>query len=367
MFLSNTKKVIDKLYNSDYKIKFILSRLSKLYSEEEEKQIFKLVELGSDLRLTHDVKNYLRWFDDASNTEKKLNKDLSQFSPEEIIDMLRGFRRSKSPSAHFQACQFFFSYTNFINGSKDYEENNYYPFIEKTWMSNKNPIYCELYQDFLRETASMKYFFSLEEFKSTIEPFIQNSSDMAIIYLLFDGVKGKNVDFIRNLQIDDIDFQNKTVSINDENFPYDFMKISEHTIEECKLAYKQILYFNYDIFKKDFELQNSNYIIKQALKQHNGDKPMSKIGLYKRMRVITDDIAYQLNCNENQMFSIQTLYESGILMEVKKMILENSTLTIQNAIKLACEKRGEVKSLSVKITNIFKSFDKEFYEKHSIE
>lgn len=185
--------------------------------------------------------------------EKRLNKDLYEFSLTEIEEI---FRHSESENA-----------SNDYYAIKDYLDYN----IKKGVIS----------QDTLKKT-NLKYFNNLLDenrlriTKEKLDKYISmcfNVQDQLLLMLLFEGVDGVANSEIRNLKKDDIDWDTNTLHLRcDKNGPRD-IEVSEECMKLIdKVIKEETFYFNNgEISEKQRRLYENfpenNFIIRNIRKK----------------------------------------------------------------------------------------------------
>lgn len=168
------------MYGDDQKEEFIKEYLrSKVVIETSLHAIFKRVRLF----------------------ERKFKKDASEFNREEILSMLKDFN-SKSVNSILNYVVILKHYSRWVTKTIG---NNEYETIGKADVVNL--VNTDITTMLTREDVD------------EIEEQLLNWSDKAIVELLWEGIAGPSMTHIYNLSVDNVDYINNKIIINDTTYP----------------------------------------------------------------------------------------------------------------------------------------------------
>lgn len=243
------------LYNEDVKTEF----LEQLNIAENSKK---------NVRLT-----FLRSYD----LETEYNKDLYGFTPEELDTLVQSFGAPTIVAMR--------SMVSHIN-------------LYMLWAIGKgfiavNPLDSLTAQSDWphRHVSSRKVL--TEQDMMEIEDFCANAQDAVIFRLLFEGVGGKGLEEISNLQIQDVDFKNKTLSLK-YGHRERTLKVSARLLSLIKDAHTEYMYYKsnnmveqeYPNYVPYQDLIPSAYIMKNVKNIPTDRENVSKDVLYFRIKRI---------------------------------------------------------------------------------
>jgi integrase len=204
-------------------------------------------------------------------TEEILQKDLYNFTDEEVFLVMQNI----SPKTLNSARGSINNIRHYISWSirNGYRENN---------INALDTIDRSVYSRFI--DRSLKIHFSYEEFLELLSE-IKNPQDRSFLFLIFEGVSGKQFSQLRDLKISDVDKDNHKIFIKETNETVD---VSEECIKHIYDAYEQEIYYSYnDGEYKEKELLPSNYLFKNI--KAGRTEPYIQVSmavLYNRLNVL---------------------------------------------------------------------------------
>lgn len=232
-------------------------------------------------------KTYKWIFSKTVSHEEKLNKDLSQFNLDEILIIIKELKPKSVISAQ--------SYGRIITTYVDY--NN-----------TKKMDVCN--GDFYNLVDQSKKYWSIKELNSITENLV-NYQDSVIVQLLFEGVNGFEHSEIRNLKLQDINFQSRRVKLFDDRKGIRFITLSEKCINLLKGAAKQTKYLNKN-GRSEGRRQTSILVDNEFIVRSNKtrisslDEAVDKHAIHRRISNISRLIG-------NKNFTPEKIEKSGML------------------------------------------------------
>lgn len=194
-----------------------------------------------------------------TTSENNKNKDLYEFTSDEIIEVV-----SALPTTKIRTQKQVLSVINrYINHA-----------IERGWLSTGiNP--CDVIKandDIHSNKESLKRtYMNLDEFYNWIENLEASDVDIMLLVLLRYGCSMKE---ICNLVYDDVDVYDKTLNVNGKKYPIDSMFVNYVEKAYCCNEYEDIIY------------QDSNYIIKPTGKTRSNK--VNENSLRNKMTMIAE-------------------------------------------------------------------------------
>ena len=194
-----------------------------------------------------------------TTSENNKNKDLYEFTSDEIIEVV-----SALPTTKIRTQKQVLSVINrYINHA-----------IERGWLSTGiNP--CDVIKandDIHSNKESLKRtYMNLDEFYNWIENLEASDVDIMLLVLLRYGCTMKE---ICNLVYDDVNVYDKTLNVNGKKYPIDGMFVNYVEKAYCCNEYEDIVY------------QDSNYIIKPTQKTRSNK--VNENSLRNKMTMIAD-------------------------------------------------------------------------------
>lgn len=245
--------------------------MSNLYNEEVKNRYLQTYD-------NEGTQNTIRHiFTKSATTEETLQKDLYNFSLEDLIDVFKNIN-ALTKSVVMSAGRFIKSYISWCikNG---YRDDNLNPLtgIENDWYAqwvNKN----------------LKIHYSYNEFIELVEdPILLNAQDQACLFLLFEGVKGESFLELRSLKYENINFDENEIFINDREYS---IKVSDQCLHYLQKAYEQKTYYTFHNGDyKEKELLESPYLFKNVKAGRTEPGNMVSMAVfYNRLNSIKTDL-----------------------------------------------------------------------------
>lgn len=209
------------------------------------------------------TQNNLRYlFQKSYNFERLFNKDLFEFSTNELDQLFKSF---SSISYHGMASRIsiVIKYIDYCirNGYSDNSLN-----LAKGFYSR------EKQEEYVNKIAQDKKFIDEEQLK-LIEDFCVNSQDALIFRLLFESVKGENLEELINLKISDCDFDSNTLLLTKNSGENRMLLVSDTCMDLIQEASSQKIYYKnngevkINIRAEQCGLAASDYILRPCSKE----------------------------------------------------------------------------------------------------
>lgn len=236
-------------------------------------------------------KSYARIFSITTMMENALNKDLNQFTFEEVEGVLYGFKANNRNTVE--------SYARIISSYLN-------------WSVQRNLTECNVLShlkptDFENYLTNEEVYFTDKQLRKW-EDRCANYQDAVILRLLFSGVGGRQLSEIRNLQKGDIDRVNmrlhlvNTLKANEYGHAVKYTErwidIDERTLElidgaiETKTYYKkngEMAQTQHNNVRPFTDLVENNYIIRASItKNDNWNSPVDKFVIYRRVQMLSE-------------------------------------------------------------------------------
>lgn len=280
-----------------------------LYNEEQKKRYLK--DLNENTYTT-----YLRVLKRASKLEKRLGKDLYNFNLHEIEDLLSYLAPKTLPSANSSG-SIIQSYIRWAI-SQDLRDDNLNPLDVMGSL--------EFYDQFVDKTN--KLLITDEELKDIIGD-LENWQDMAIPIALFEGIMGREYSELLNLTLDDLNVDNRTVLLKNEQKNGEIetrtLTISEDLVRYLVKAAEQRIYSqdngNSRAKSPDVELVQSPFIIRPVKRRATVNEKADKHLVLRRLKNIG-------TWKGLKHLSAINLRNSGMLHMAKNLYLENNSYTL---------------------------------------
>lgn len=246
---------------------------------------------------------YIIYADVLKIIEDKKNKDLYQFSRDELLQLI-GELNPSSLQAAITQLSVIRKYISFAMA------NGYLT----TGINFANLITQEDLSGFINNRAIELKHLTKEEITG-IANTLNNSVDSAFIMLLFEGIKGESLNEIINLKREDVDFNNCILKLTD-NGNIRYRKVSEETINILQEASEQKDYLVIvDTSKRSLEftkrLQDTDYIIRST--GVKGIDPVKYRTLLAKLRTIKSEIG-------NPYLTVTSIWESGMINYAKELM-----------------------------------------------
>lgn len=247
-------------------------------------------------------------FNSIQMTEDYFNKDASNFSQLEVIDMLKNFN-SKSKKRLKSVCVFLSSYYNWCydEGMVDNLAN---PFDSRI---------TDIIIDGLITKEDLEGKFFNREQMLGYKDLILNVSNQFIVYGLYIGIKSEEL--IR-LKIEDLDENTASVKLESGRV----VIVDDLFIKLMKQTNNSEIYFADGVVKENkfnrYSYSPSKYVLKQCGDNEEG-KPISVGALSVRMRTIKAQTG-------NEFFTAPNIYKNGAINYIKSRY-EEQGITLKTA------------------------------------
>jgi hypothetical protein len=182
--------------------------------------------------------------------------------------------------------------------------------------NNEIEIDSKLYVEECVQTKDIQYFTKTEIIN--VCNALLNFQDKLIIYLLWNGVMGKEYCDILNMRVDDVAKDYSYININGRKFMCDdYMKfLVRGTIKQ--ITYVKFVRNSEELLSPDtFDFNSSSpYLIKVKPSKRNSDgmQPMTSSALQRKLTKLQD--IYLEECNEQIILSGLSLVKSGVLYQM---------------------------------------------------
>lgn len=265
------------------------------------------------------AKTYMRIFILSSRKEFKLNKDLSDFTFNEIEDVLISFNSNNVNTIQ--------SYGRVISSYLNWCESN--KIISRNLMSDLKSA------DFGNYLTNKEKYLTEKELQY-IENNCINYQDAVILRLLFEGVSGKSFSEIINLRKTDINEDTNELRLREEigntnSFSERIIKVSDRAMFLIIKAMSEKVYYkkngemnHHDNINPYTELVDNNFIIRPSItKTDIGNKPVNKHVIYRRIKAIADSLG-------DGNITSKLIQRSGMLFYAKEIIKDNNKISLDN-------------------------------------
>lgn len=270
------------------------------------------------------ITNYRRIFDIAKIIEEKYNKDVKDFTLEEIEEVLYSFKANKRNTVETYGRII----SSYLNWCKD---NNY---IQNNVMKSLKP------NDFQKYVIDNEKYITIEDLVY-YEDGLENEQDAVILRLLFIGVGGKGLSEIRNLKKTDLN-GNKLLLTNtlaEDKFgrPIKFttreIEIDDRTRNLIERASEQITYLKKNGTVEEgtnirpfTDLIDNEYVVRAShTKNNNSFAPIDKFVIYRRIEIMNEYFGVN--------FTTKFIQRSGMIHIAKQILKENNDFDL-NDVKL---------------------------------
>lgn len=304
-----TNKRNNALYNPELKYRFLSEMIARESISEKT------------------AKSYERVLGITSLSEEVLQKDLHDFSLNEIEKILIGFK-SKNKNALESYARIMTSYLNWSVASG---------------LSSDNPLTQLRPSDFFNYLTDEESYISTKGLRK-YEDKCANAQDSVIIRLLFEGVGGTQMTEIRNLQRSDVDVVNNrlrlvnTLEFGDNGLPLKFTEryihVEQRTINFIADALKQKTYVkrngdmeHYNNIRPYTDLVMNDYVLRTSItRTDNWSYPVDRHVVYRRLKAIADSLGVVLTSKYIQ--------RSGMMFYASKLIDKESEKISINDLKM---------------------------------
>lgn len=285
----NNKMVVSMLSNEnkDERLKFMnppkqtsnrKNKKEERFLYNEEKKVRFLTELLNNGNINEGTaRNYYMILTNVYKDEVKLGKDLSEFTFEELEQVLHGLN-----SVSRNAIE---SYSRILS--------KYLAWCGDNKLSILSP------KDFSKYMVAEDYF--TEKQLRRLEDKCENYQDAVILRLLFIGVNGNASSELRNLKATDVDFDKKIIKLyndseSDQNYRY--LDVDDYTLNLIEGAIRQRKYAKKNGRINQTESNNispytdlveNQYVIRPSITQNESfTKPVDKFTVYRRIDVLEE-------------------------------------------------------------------------------
>lgn len=258
-------------------------------------------------KYTEDTRYYMNYIihaDVVKMMEEKRDKDLYEFSRDELLQLI-GELNPSSPQAAITQLSVIRKYIDFaiVNG------------YLTTGINFANLIKSEDIEGVVNKQAMDLKYVTKEEIID-ITNSLNNAIDAAFLMLLFEGVRGERLSEIVNLKKEDIDYNNNKLKLIDDKDQVRYKKVSEETINILNEASNQTDYLVI-VETRSLEftkpLQDTNYIIRTTSTKDNS--PAKYRTLLAKLRSIKNELG-------NPYLTVTSIWESGMINYAKEMMKE---------------------------------------------
>lgn len=271
-------------------------------------------------------KSYERILLYSSKIEHALDKDLSDFTLEEIEKVLFDFNANNRNTVE--------SYSRILS--------SYLNWCVDNGISRYNPLQELKPDDFVKYLTDKEVYFTNNQLKRW-EDHLENFQDAVIIRLLFIGVGGKQLSEIRNLKMQDVDRKNKmlkltnTLKYDEDGLPIKFTERyldveDERTFDliEGAINTKKYVKRNGEVSEGGesrsigmLELVENDYVVRSSItKTENYNYPVDKFVIYRRLSMISE--VFGIND-----FTAKLIQRSGMIYYANS-IMQNDNLTLDD-------------------------------------
>lgn len=189
-------------------------------------------------------------FAKATLTEETLNKDLYNFSIDDLTDVFKNIS-PKTNSIAMSAGRFIKQYITWAI-RQGYRDNNDNPLngADKKWFTK--------FVD-----RKLKIHYSYDEFLELIDE-AQSYQDKILLFLLWEGISGEGFSQLRNLKYSDINYDNNTIYIKEREY---HVQVDPECIKFLQKSNDEKTYIQYNMKTKEFsekELIQSEYVLRNV-------------------------------------------------------------------------------------------------------
>lgn len=172
------------------------------------------------------------------------------------------------------------------------------------------------------------YFTNDREFEMFIKSFCQNSQDLVIFSMLFEGINGIRSQEMRQLRIEDINFETNKIKLKQDNKDgleeVRYIRGSSLLIESLHEAIEGTLYYknngqaSIDNKTEYFEIESNGYILRNS-----GRATCSEVGQH----IIQQRVKKLSNLYGKSKLSPRNIMISGMMLKLKKIESINGEVT----------------------------------------
>ncbi|MEH7116130.1 site-specific integrase [Neobacillus vireti] len=282
--------------------------MNKIYNEEIKEQFLSQYDNEQTQKTIRNVfyKTYI--------IENTLEKDIYEQNLSEIAKCIENTRPA-TKSVAMSNGRFLASYISFAI-SHGYTNSNINPL--KT-------VLPEFYDNLIDKNRKIHY--SYDEFLQLLEE-LQNGQDQAFLFLIWEGLMGEKFSELRSLKFENIDFENKTVYVEERD---QYINVSDKCIEYLEKAYNQRTYYSYVPKTQDYRekaLLPSPYVFKNVKAPRTQENTMVNMAVfYNRLAAMKEILGID-------MLTPNGISQSGMLWEAVKLYEEEKELGYDQMAKI---------------------------------
>lgn len=231
--------------------------------------------------------------------EDILNKDLYNFNLQElgkIIQNMNPYSNSVSES-YFRSISAYISWA-ILKGLRD-DNINPCRTVKANWANQ-----------FVDNTK--KIHFSYDEMVYYVEK-LYNAQDQALIWMIFEGIKGKNMSEIINLKYSNINWNTNEITLFDEEKGERKLIVSDRAMRYIVNAYKQKYYLSEN--ENEREIIEGEFIIRNIKSPRSKDQNIGLQALYNRMQRIKNKLNLEF-------FTANAIRQSGMIYFASEIVKE---------------------------------------------
>lgn len=240
----------------------------------------------------------------TKDTEEKLNKDLYEFSVDELKILFYALEAKSLLSIEMK-----------VSVIKQYIDWCIAEGYLITGINNAKIFKSENLKQFIKKIAVDTKYLTREELEYLVDKFCVNAQDAVIFELLFQGVKGEQLAEIINLKIDDVDFENNKLTLTDLNGTQRTIQVPDRTLRVIQNAIDQEEYYKKNGDPSPFVKVETVNIYKNEYVVRTSRKKETQINfqvLYKRIK----DIA---KLYDKPYITPNSIFISGLIDYAKKL------------------------------------------------
>jgi integrase len=288
----------------------------ELYNEEVKEDFLSQKHFSEGTRVV-----YRRIFEKSRANEEVLNKDLYDFTRQEIEEVLHDLNPLTPP----------------ISQSNGRVISSYIIWwIDKNKLNKINPLEAvgaEWFDRFVDKTK--KLYFSYKEIKRIVD-LCENAQDAVILLSYFEDIGGKDGSEIRNLKITDLDEDLNTVILREKGKTPRVHVISDELKKLIISASKQKTYIKkdgkmieIDNIRPDIDLVENEYVVRNSLTRTDSlNSPVHSSVIYRRMKTLSESFGFPYLTGKN-------VLRSGIIYFAWKLLQQEGALGKEQYEKIA--------------------------------
>lgn len=249
---------------------------------------------------------YKRIFERSRVIEEMLNKDLHDFTRQEIEEVLHDLNPLTPPISQSNG-RIISSYIIWWIGKEKLNRINPLEAVGAEWFDR-----------FVDKTK--KLYFSFREIKRICD-ICENAQDAAILRMYFEDIGGKDGSEIRNLKIKDLNEETNTLILRENGKTPRIHTISEELKNLIIAAAKQQIYIKKDgkmvesnTIRSDIDLVQNEFVIRNSItKTDSHNSPVHSSVLYRRMKTLSESFGLPYLTGKNVLRSGIIYYASQLL------------------------------------------------------